>query len=87
HINSNQHVSSEEVVMAKSAIKEESSLSDPSKEKASKSTQSNADKLASAAKTKKTKLYNDANVSANTKALTKEQGVAKNNKQSTPNLV
>lgn len=87
NIDNNKHVSDKEIAMAQSAIKEESSLSDPSQTKDQSSQKSNADKLASAAHTKKQKMNNDSQVLADTNALTKEQDVAKNNKQSTPNLV
>lgn len=87
NIDNNKHVSDKEIAMAQSAIKEESSLSDPSQTKEQSTQTSNADKLASAAHTKKQKMNNDSQVLANTNAFTKEQDVAKNNKQTTPSLV
>lgn len=87
NIDNNKHVSDKEIAMAQSAIKEESSLSDPSQTKEQSTQTSNADKLASAAHTKKQKMNNDSQVLADTNAFTKEQDVAKNNKQTTPSLV
>ncbi|KTW07208.1 hypothetical protein [Staphylococcus warneri] len=87
NIDNNKHVSDKEIAMAQSAIKEESSLSEPSQTKEQSTQTSNADKLASAAHTKKQKMNNDSQVLANTNAFTKEQDVAKNNKQTTPSLV
>ncbi|MEJ7424823.1 smooth muscle caldesmon [Staphylococcus warneri] len=87
NIDNNKHVSDKEIAIAQSAIKEESSLSDPSQTKEQSTQTSNADKLASAAHTKKQKMNNDSQVLADTNAFTKEQDVAKNNKQTTPSLV
>ena len=87
NIDNNKHVSDKEIAMAQSAIKEESSLSDPSQTKDKAAQTSSADKLASAAHTKKQKMNNDSQVLADTSDLTKEQDVAKSNKQTTPNLL
>jgi len=87
NIDNNKHVSDKEIAMAQSAIKEESSLSDPSQTKDKAAQTSSADKLASAAHTKKQKMNNDSQVLADTNDLTKEQDVAKSNKQTTPNLL
>ena len=87
NIDSNKHVSDKEIAMAQSAIKEESSLSDPSQTKDKAAQTSSADKLASAAHTKKQKMNNDSQVLSDTSDLTKEQDVAKSNKQTTPNLL
>lgn len=87
NIDNNKHVSDKEIAMAQSAIKEESSLSDPSQTKDKAAQTSSADKLASAAHTKKQKMNNNSQVLADTSDLTKEQDVAKSNKQTTPNLL
>ncbi|EEQ79039.1 hypothetical protein [Staphylococcus warneri] len=87
NIDNNKHVSDKEIAMAQSAIKEESSLSDPSQTKDKAAQTSSADKLASAAHTKKQKMNNDSQVLSDTSDLTKEQDVAKSNKQTTPNLL
>ncbi|MEX3487443.1 smooth muscle caldesmon [Staphylococcus warneri] len=87
NIDNNKHVSDKEIAKAQSAIKEESSLSDPSQTKDKAAQTSSADKLASAAHTKKQKMNNDSQVLADTSDLTKEQDVAKSNKQTTPNLL
>ncbi|MBY6178295.1 hypothetical protein [Staphylococcus warneri] len=87
NIDNNKHVSEKEIAIAQSAIKEESSLSDPSQTKDKAAQTSSADKLASAAHTKKQKMNNDSQVLADTSDLTKEQDVAKSNKQTTPNLL
>ena len=93
HIESDKKPSAEEIAIAQTAIKKESSdndLADPTtkegkNEDAHQKTQ--AKNLATAAKTKNDKITNDSQVAKNTNDLTSESSVPKSADKEVPNLV
>lgn len=93
HIDSDKKPSAEEIAIAQTAVKKESSdnnLADPTtKEGKNEDTASHtqAEKMAVAAQTKNDKINNDSQVAKNTKDLTTEQDIPKSSNKEVPNLV